>query len=230
MCRRILAWALVASISLISWPAVPAEETKQSPPKADAAAAVERSKDALVVIHPKEPAAETGIRTGPGLGIIIDPAGTVVTNHGSIAGPKQCEVVLSDGRRLDAKVLLSNPELDFAVLKIAAAKPFPFVEVADSKSVKEGDWVVALSATHVAAGDDLSVVIGLISDKAGVKLDGGFVFQVETSAGPGCSPGPLMTRDGKFVGLVISRALSPRVTSAVPASRIKQQVDEARGK
>ena len=151
----------------------------------------------------------------------------MVTNHSTTKGWKKSEVILSDGRRLPAKTLLSDPELDLAIIKVEAAKPLPPVEVGDSDKVKKGDWVIALGALRTTAIDDaLLVVPGLIGGKVRGKKKDELLFLVDTSLGPGCNAGPLITREGKFVGLVVSRDLSPHPDGAIPSNRVKERVAE----
>jgi serine protease Do len=151
----------------------------------------------------------------------------VVTNHSTTKGWKKSEVILSDGRKLPAKALFSDPDLDLVVIQVEDTKPLPCVEVGDSEKVKEGDWVIALGAPSTTAEDEpLTVAAGLIGGKVRGTKKGEFLFLVATSIGPGCSPGPLITREGKFVGLVVSRDLSPHPDGAIPGNRVKDRVAE----
>jgi serine protease Do len=225
------AWALViGALALISSPLLIAQERKEEAPrKSSATAAIEKVKPALVFIQePKENGTAEGKRRAFALGVLIDPRGTVVTNHSAIKGMKKREVILSDGRRLPAKALFSDPDLDLAMIKVEDAKPLPYAEVGDSEKVKLGDSVLALSAPWTTAVDEpLMVAAGLISGKARLTKTRDFLFMVDTHIGPGCGPGPLITREGKFVGLVVSRDITPRAAnSALPSNRVKQRVTE----
>jgi S1-C subfamily serine protease len=216
--------AYLAKKKLASSPLLPEQPKEEVPRQAPFAVVVEKIKPALVFIQePKEKGAAAAKRPKFALGIIIDPKGILVTNHSAIKGMKSSEVLLHDGRVLPVKALLSDPDLDLAIIKVEDGKPLPYAEVGDSEKVKEGDWIIALGAPWTTAVDEpLLVAAGLISGKVrGTKKDE-HLFLVDTSIGPGCSPGPLITREGKFVGLVVSRDLSPRSNGAIPSNRVKK--------
>ena len=222
------AWAFVIGAwAVISSPLLSAQEPKEeSPRKSPVVAAVEKVKPAAR-LHPGIQRKGQGSRGAAlcALGVLIDPKGTVLTNHSTTKGWKKSEVILSDGRKLPAKALFSDPDLDLLVLQVEDTKPFPHVEVGDSDKVKKGDWVIGLGARSKTADDKpLLVVAGLIGGKVRAKKKDEFLFRVDTSIGPGCNPGPLITREGKFVGLVVSRNLSPHLDGAVPSNRLKDRV------
>jgi WD40 repeat protein len=191
--------------------------------------AVERIKPALVSIQQV-----TGKGSGkdnlpkPVLGILLDSKRRMVTNHSLVKGWQEVEVVLHDGRRLAAKPPYGDPDLDLAVVEIEDAKPLPHAEVADSEKVKVGDFVVVLSSPWTVAVEELPVAtLGVISGKARMTKKGVSLFAVDTSSGPGCSPGPLVSREGEFIGLVVNRELVPRGTNgAVPSKRILERLAE----
>jgi serine protease Do len=203
---------------------VSAQEAKQdSPRQSPAALALKKAKPALVFIQGvKENGEREGKDTPLALGVIIDPKGTVVTNHSSIKDMKTSEIVLSDGRRLPAKALFSDPDLDLAIIKVEAAKPLPSVGAEDSDLVKVGDWVIALSAPFTTVIEDpLMVVAGVIGGKTRATKKSNSQFLVDTAIGPGCGPGPLLSREGRFVGLVVSRR-----GFAIPSNRVTERAAE----
>jgi hypothetical protein len=198
--------------------------------KSPVTAAIEKVKPALVFIAEggKKDKGE-GKQAKRALGIIIDTKGMVVTNQSLIAGWKKVEVVLADGRRLHGKVVLSEVDLDLAVIQVEAGKALPHVEIGDSDKLKEGDRVVALSAPWMAGLDQpLMANAGLIGRKVSGKSG---LLAVETSTGPGCGPGPLISMEGRLVGLVVGRNAAPRgVNAALPAKRVKERAKEGAGK
>lgn len=222
------AWAIVTGAwAVISSPHLSAQEPKEEGPRTSPiVAAVKNVKPALVFIQEsKEKGKNEGGRRACALGVLIDTKGAVLTNHSTTKGWKKRDVILSDGRILPAKALFSDPDLDLLVIQIDDTKPFSHVEVGDSDKVKEGDCVIALGAPSTAAEDKpLQVVAGLIGGKVRTKKKDEFLFLVDTSIGPGCNPGPLITREGKFVGMVVSRDLSPHSNGAVPSNRLKDRV------
>jgi S1-C subfamily serine protease len=135
--------------------------------------AVRKSKPALVFIQEltgKGGGQGEGAPPRPVLGILLDARGTVVTNDSLIKGGKQLAVVLSDGRRLPAKAMHSDPTLDLAVIRVEDGKPLPHATVGDSEKVKAGDGVLALSAPWKVAVGELPVVTrGVTNFTSGVE-------------------------------------------------------------
>ncbi len=159
-----------------------------------------------------------------GSGFIIDPTGLVVTNNHVIHGAQSVEVTMSDGTRLDAKILGSDPRTDIAVLKVDAGHPLPYIQLGDSTDVQPGEWVVAMGNPFGLGG---SVTAGIVSALGRDIGDGPYdqFIQVDAPINKGNSGGPLFTQDGKVVGMNTA-ILSPSGGSvgigfAIPSNMIK---------
>jgi S1-C subfamily serine protease len=204
---------------------------QQRPQKSALLSTVDKIKPVLVTIRKaagKGSGAANDKSSRLVLGIVIDARGKVITNHSLIKEWEQCEVVLSDGRRLPAKALRADPDLDLSVLKVETARPLPFAEWGDSERINVGDFVLALSYPWTVAVDEpLTVIMGMIGGKvAGTKKQEP-LFVVDTAIGPGCGPGPLMSTDGKLVGLVVGRDQKSRAHDvAVPSNRVRERLAE----
>ena len=68
-------------------------------------------------------------RVRVGLGVIIDPKGTVVMPRRLLAAGGTVEVELSDGRKFTPKAVHSDPKAGLAVLELRAGKPLPHAEL-----------------------------------------------------------------------------------------------------
>jgi RNA polymerase sigma factor (sigma-70 family) len=217
----------IGASALVSAPTLSAPELKKEPPrKSPIAAAIEQVEPALVFIQEsREKGAPESKHLALALGIIIDPKGTVVTNHSVIKCMKKSEVILSDGRRLPAKAVLADSGLDLAIITVEDAGPLPFAAVGDSDKVKVGSPVFALSAPWITKVDQpLMVAAAIVGGKARRTEQGDFLFLVDTTFGPGCGPGPLLSREGRFLGLVVSRDLSPRCNAAIPSNQVQERL------
>jgi Do/DeqQ family serine protease len=165
-----------------------------------------------------------------GSGVIIDAAkGYVVTNHHVIANADEVVMILRDRRRLDAKVVGSDPEADIAVLKV---EPNELTEVllGDSDELKVGDFVVAIGNPF---GLGQTATLGIVSalGRSGIGLEGYEDFiQTDASINPGNSGGALVTQDGKLIGInaaIISRTgVNVGVGFAIPINMVRALVDE----
>lgn len=137
--------------------------------------------------------------TGQGSGLIISPDGHILTNNHVVARADEIKVTLSDKRSFAAKVVGRDPYTDLAVLKVDA-KDLPAAKLGSSKSLRPGDWVIAIGSP---AGLDFSVTFGIISALGrnlnfGAKVD---MIQTDASINPGNSGGPLLDIRGNVIGI-----------------------------
>src|SRR5271155_2997093 len=79
-----------------------------------------------------------------GPGVIVDPAGLVVTNYHVIEGASEVKVALSDKREFDADIVLKDQRSDLAVLRVKGANErFPVLDFGNSDELQVGDVVLA---------------------------------------------------------------------------------------
>lgn len=138
-------------------------------------------------------------RTGIGSGFIVNPDGIVLTNAHVVAGADTVTVKLSDRREFKAKVVGSDDQTDIAVLRIDA-KNLPAVKLGDSKSVRVGDWVLAIGSPF---GFENTVTAGIISATSRALPDGTYVpfIQTDAAVNPGNSGGPLFNMRGEVIAI-----------------------------
>ncbi|RQW76961.1 MAG: serine protease, partial [Methylococcus sp.] len=140
---------------------------------------------------------------GRGSGVVIRADGYLLTNNHVVEGAETLKVQLSDGRKLDAKVIGTDPATDLAVLKVDATGLQAAV-LGDSEAVQVGDWVVAIGSPF---GLDQTVTAGIISGKHRVQgiVGGGNGFedflQTDAAINPGNSGGPLVNLQGQVIGI-----------------------------
>ena len=101
-------------------------------------------------------------RSGMGSGVIIDSAGTILTNNHVVSGGKVV-VRLYDGREFNAASVATDPQTDIAIVKIEGAKDLVPAKLGDSDAVAVGDWVLALGQPF---GLESTVTAGIISASA----------------------------------------------------------------
>jgi len=160
-----------------------------------------------------------------GTGIIISKDGYVLTAASQLLDTSDLVVHLSDGQRLKAQVVVVEPELDAAIIKIRAEgkkleEPlgfdlpyFDFAEAAKRPHAAVGDWILALSNTfEIALRDEpLSVQRGVVM--AYTKLAGrrgvfefpytGDVYVTDMIMNnPGAAGGALIDRKGNLIGII----------------------------
>ena len=166
-----------------------------------------------------------------GSGFIVDPAGYVVTNNHVIQNADKIQVTLSDGRKLDAKLVGRDDKTDIALLKVESSQPLPAVKWGDSDKARVGDWVIAVGNPFGLGG---TVTAGIISARGRDIQSGPFddYLQIDASINRGNSGGPSFDRNGEVVG-INTAIYSPSGGSigigfAIPASLAKPIVDQLR--
>ena len=136
-----------------------------------------------------------------GTGFIISADGYVLTNHHVVDGADSVRVRLADRREFTAKVVGSDEQSDVALLKIDA-KNLPVVRIGDSRTLKPGQWVVAIGSPF---GLDHSVTAGIVSavGRANPYANQRYVpfIQTDVAINRGNSGGPLLDTRGQVVGI-----------------------------
>ena len=137
-----------------------------------------------------------------GSGVIVDAKGYILTNNHVVENAETIEVRLSDDRKFKAAIVGRDPKTDLAVLKIDAASPaLPVAELGNSDKIRAGQWAIAIGNPF---GLDRTVTIGHISatgrTQVGVATYEAFI-QTDASINPGNSGGPLLTIEGKVIGI-----------------------------
>ncbi|BDA75604.1 peptidase S1 and S6 chymotrypsin/Hap [Calothrix sp. PCC 7716] len=143
------------------------------------------------------------VRRGVGSGFIISPDGQIFTNAHVVANANQVSVLLTDGRRLQGKVLGVDRVTDVAVVKINATD-LPVVRFANSDNLIPGEPAIAIGNP---LGLDNTVTQGIIS--ATERSISGFgapterleFIQTDAAINPGNSGGPLLNSQGEVVGI-----------------------------
>jgi len=177
-----------------------------------------------------------GIPHGPsgealsiGSGVIIDPAGVILTNNHVVDGAGKVVVRLADGREFSAAEIKKDPKTDLAIVRIKGASNLKAARLGDSEKMEVGDWVLALGDPFRLEG---TVTAGIISAKErplSPETRAGFL-QTDASINPGSSGGPLINLDGEVIG--INTAIHTRtgtndgVGFAIPSNLAKWVSDQ----
>ena len=138
-------------------------------------------------------------RQGMGSGFIVEPDGVILTNAHVVAGADEVRVRLTDRREFKGKVLGVDKPTDIAVIKIDA-KGLPTVKLGDPRSIRVGEWVVAIGSPF---GFENTVTAGIVSATSRSLPDGTYVpfIQTDAAVNPGNSGGPLFNMKGEVIGI-----------------------------
>jgi S1-C subfamily serine protease len=147
-------------------------------------------------------------RRNVGSGVIIDPAGYVLTNHHVVADTEQIFITLSDGRTLKGTLLGSDPQVDLAVIKVKAPGPLHALSWVKADQVRSGQFAVAFGNPWGLARDPQpTVTLGIVSavnrsltvGESGREFTG--LIQTDAAINPGNSGGPLVDIRGRMLGI-----------------------------
>lgn len=161
-----------------------------------------------------------------GSGVIYRPDGFILTAAHVVEGRDEVSVRLSDGSRLDGKVLGHDAARDIAVVKVDRTR-LPAARLARGVRLRVGQLTMAIGSPFGLAD---TVTAGVVSG-IGRSLPTGQgpvdAIQTDTSVNPGNSGGPLADRFGRVIGInvAVRGRVADRVAFAVPIDVAMQAAD-----
>ena len=165
---------------------------------------------------------------GSGSGVIIREDGIIVTNNHVVGeDTREAEVRLSDKTHVIARVIGRDKETDIAVLKIETDRQLPAAQFGDSRSLKVGQWVLAVGNPM---GLDRTVTLGVISGIGRERLNlskyENFI-QTDAAINPGNSGGPLFNLRGEVIGINTAIIhMAQGIGFSIPANMVSGVVNQ----
>ncbi|MBL8536358.1 MAG: Do family serine endopeptidase [Hyphomonadaceae bacterium] len=167
-----------------------------------------------------------------GSGVIVRADGVIVTNNHVIEGAQSLRVVLADRREFDATLMLADPRVDLAVLRINPdGERLPTLAFANTNDLQVGDLVLAIGNPF---GLQQTVTSGIISALARTEVgvsDYAFFIQTDAAINRGNSGGALVDMSGALVG--VNSAIysesggSNGIGFAIPSEMVRRVVESA---
>jgi Do/DeqQ family serine protease len=163
------------------------------------------------------------VQNSLGSGVLIDPAGYILTNEHVISAASRVRVTLHDKREFWAEIVGTSQESDLAVLKISAKEPLPAIALGSSDDLMIGETAIAIGNPF---GLSNTVTVGVVSavhrsGRSGDRLYSDFV-QTDAAINPGNSGGALLNINGELIGInaaIIGQAQG--IGFAIPIDRAK---------
>lgn len=164
-----------------------------------------------------------------GSGFFVTEDGYIVTNNHVVDQASKVMVTLSNGKKMQASVIGTDPKTDLAVIKVEGKK-HPFLTFADSESLDVGDWAIAIGNPF---GLQATVTVGVVSAKGRSQLhiaDFEDFIQTDAAINPGNSGGPLLDVEGEVIGvntaIVSGSGGYMGIGFAIPSNMAKQIIHQ----
>ena len=174
-----------------------------------------------------------------GSGVVVDPAGYIVTNAHVVRGAallrvevpvavRGTSILPSSGRLFGGQLVGLDTETDLAVIKIDA-QGLPALTFGDSDEIRTGQIVLAVGSP---LGFENSVSLGVVSSVARqLEPESPMVYlQTDAAINPGSSGGPLVDLQGRLIGintLIASRSGgSQGIGFAAPSNIVRTVYDQ----
>jgi S1-C subfamily serine protease len=145
-----------------------------------------------------------------GTGIVVDPQGEVLTNNHVIRDGTDIRVTVPSGGEYPARVLLTDPDEDIALLQVLGAPALTPATLGDSSTAAVGDAVTAVGnaggvggpptvASGKITGLDRSITVTDDHGNNPEHLHG--LIETDARVVPGDSGGPLLNAAGGVIGM-----------------------------
>jgi serine protease Do len=194
-CAAILAVALTTSFSL-------AQDIFPISRTTPVVEAVKKTVGGVVAIRvPRQ-----GEKDMIGAGIIVDESGLIITNRHVTGGKKHLKIRLHDGTELTGEVVMTDPDLDLAILQIHTTKKLAVLHLGPTDDLMVGETVLAIGSPF---GYEATVSRGIISAlnreitmPNDVVMTG--LIQHDAPINPGNSGGPLVNINAEVIGINVA--------------------------
>lgn len=177
---------------------------------------------------------------GLGSGFLISPDGYILTNDHVAGNATQITVTMTNGEKLEARLIGSDPVSDVALLKVDGEN-LPYLQLGNSQDIVVGEWAIALGNPFglFEINDKPTVTVGVISS-TGMNLgrvENRFyrdMIETDAAINGGNSGGPLVNSLGEVVGmntLIFTGGQTSTYVGygfAIPVNKIKRVVGELR--
>ena len=169
-------------------------------------------------------------RIGLGSGFVVSKDGYILTNNHVIENAEEITVHFNNGKDYPATLVGSDPNTDFALLKIDAQN-LPYLVLGNSDDVEIGEFALAIGSPLELQA---TVTLGVISAKGRNDLDITPVeefIQTDAAINPGNSGGCLLNLDGEVIGMNTAIASnsgggSIGIGFAIPSNLLKRVMNQ----
>lgn len=210
--------AVTASVVLLVFDSDSAPVTTLAPigagtatPTSPAAIVAARVIPSIVTVEVSNTNSGEFVADASGSGVVIDAAGTIVTNQHVVDGALRYQVLFADGRTYPATLIGEDALTDLAVLHVDTTGLTPIV-LGSSRAMSIGDLTIAVGSPLGLEGGP-SVTVGVLSafdrrvrTSSDSELFG--LLQTDAPITRGSSGGALVDGEGRLIGITSAIAVS----------------------
>ena len=159
-----------------------------------------------------------------GAGVIVHPAGVIVTNAHTVNKATGIQIMLHDNTVVPAKIVRFINNIDLAILQIQSPSPLQAVVIADSDELKLRDEIItvgnsSLLKQSITAGHITGLGTSRSLEHQGIHRTD--LIHTSINLYEGDSGGPLFDRKGQLVGLIVAKETTADHSSfAIPSNKI----------
>jgi S1-C subfamily serine protease len=196
---------------------------------------LEQLMPAVVTVEARQGALSRG--RGIGTGFFYNADGRILTNAHVLPEDSggDVRITLSDGQRISAKVLGRDVWGDVAVLQ-AEGGPFPALQLAEDTELRVGEPVLAIGSPRnfrntatsgIVSGLDRLIPRTVNTDTGPMAIPLRGLIQTDAAVNQGNSGGPLVTSDGRVVGINTAvQSNANDIGFALPIARVIPRLSE----
>lgn len=171
-----------------------------------------------------------------GTGFVVDSNGIIITNQHVVSDSQASYIVItSGGKEYSVTEIIRDDSNDIAILKVDATN-LKAIELGDSENLLAGQTVIAIGTPlgEYAGSVTTGVISGL--SRSVTTSSGWFgsttkvyenVIQTDAAVNPGNSGGPLISTEGKVIGVNFATSSgADNISFALPINIVKQRLSE----
>ncbi|MFA5623098.1 MAG: trypsin-like peptidase domain-containing protein [Candidatus Dojkabacteria bacterium] len=171
-----------------------------------------------------------------GTGFIVDSNGIIITNQHVVSNSQASYIAITnEGKKYPVTEIIRDDSNDIAILKVDATN-LKAIELGDSDNLLAGQTVIAIGTPlgEYAGSVTTGVISGL--SRSVTTSSGWFgsttkvyenVIQTDAAVNPGNSGGPLISTEGKVIGVNFATSSgADNISFALPINIVKQRLSE----
>jgi serine protease Do len=188
---------------------------------------IQEKTQSIVAIQAQKPDPNAGtdnkaqVLEKTGAGIIIDPSGYIVTNTHTILYAEFIFATLHNGMRLPATIASIAPDSDFTILKVDPGFPLKPLPWSDAGAVSLGADIISIGNSPLWKQTICAGKITGIAKK--ISQEAVALIEMDLDLDRGDSGGPILDRQGNFLGIIIAKnTRAERSSYALPSAEIRE--------